>query len=1050
MKPPGHVMILASAGSGKTYALTDRFVALLAHGAAPERIAALTFTRKAAGEFFDEILRKLAGAAAAAGAAKKLAESIGAPELGRADFLRMLRAVTDAMHRLSLGTLDSFFARVVRAFPMELGLGGDFEVLQEHAARLERQRVLRRMFAHTAGGGGPDTAQQDFIEAFKRATFGREEKRLGETLDRFLDEHAEAFLAAPDALRWGRADKIWPAGAPWFEHATAGARTTAAKALREALPWAELNDKQRARWENFLAELPAWSPGAELPKAVNYILGNALEAWPALQEIRVERKMVALPKPASEALRWLAGGIVGAELTRRLEMTRGVFEVLRGYDAVYDGAVRRGGRLTFSDVQRLLQPVTLTRGGSDEARLFIDWRLDAQIDHWLLDEFQDTSFGQWSVLRNLIDEAVQDATGARTFFYVGDVKQAIFTWREGDPRLFREIFSHYNTAAPKTIEEQRLDRSWRSGPAVIAMVNRVMGDAQALRNLFPADAVTRWSDEWRDHESAKPGLGGFAELRHAEDEAGRFAATLRVLEETTPLARGLSVAVLVQKNDTAAALADFLRHHGKLPAVAESDLHVGTDNPLACALLALVRAAAHPGDVAAWEHVKMTPLARVLAAENGANPDALTRRLLGEIHADGFERTMEAWLRQLEPLLAADDHFSRERGRQLVEAARLFDETGSRDAAEFCQFIARHTVRDTDTAAVIRVMTVHKAKGLGFDLVILPDLEGKTLAARRRGLAVQKAADRSVAWVLDLPSADFFAQDPVLAAHAAAAEADACYEKLCLLYVAMTRAKRAMYVITEPVGTSKSSNFPRLLRDTLGEEWSAGDAKWFEQITVSNAVHAPIAALPMLEAAERPRAGRRPARTPSSLKRNEIAGAGLFSLGDNRAGAEFGRTVHALLAEVEWLAAGDDRNKFTQAWRDRGVDAAAREAVGSCLRAADLASLWEQKPGAEVWRERAFEIVLDGVWVTGVFDRVVVERDGRGRAMRATVFDFKTDRVANDAEIAAAVARHAGQITLYRRVVARLAGLAEKSVAGELVFTRLGRRAGVPGEGQKF
>src|SRR5882672_2410572 len=152
MKTPGHVMILASAGSGKTFALTDRFVALLAHGAAPERIAALTFTRKAAGEFFDEILRKLAGAAADEKAARKLAVNIEAPELTRTDFLRMLRTVTDAMHRLSLGTLDSFFARVVRAFPLELGLGGDFEVLQEHAARLERRRVLRRMFAHAEGG----------------------------------------------------------------------------------------------------------------------------------------------------------------------------------------------------------------------------------------------------------------------------------------------------------------------------------------------------------------------------------------------------------------------------------------------------------------------------------------------------------------------------------------------------------------------------------------------------------------------------------------------------------------------------------------------------------------------------------------------------------------------------------------------------------------------------------------------------------------------------------------------------------------------------------
>src|SRR5438046_3183696 len=140
MNAPRHEMILASAGAGKTYALTNRFVRLLAGGAAPERIVALTFTRKAAGEFFDEILKKLARAATEPEFARRLAEEIGsatapgrrdeeATEGGRApDFLKMLRSVVDAMSRLQLGTLDGFFARVVRSFPLELGLGGEFQI----------------------------------------------------------------------------------------------------------------------------------------------------------------------------------------------------------------------------------------------------------------------------------------------------------------------------------------------------------------------------------------------------------------------------------------------------------------------------------------------------------------------------------------------------------------------------------------------------------------------------------------------------------------------------------------------------------------------------------------------------------------------------------------------------------------------------------------------------------------------------------------------------------------------------------------------------------
>src|SRR6476469_8525320 len=132
MKPLGHTMILASAGSGKTYALTNRFVGLLARGAPPERIAALTFTRKAAGEFFDEILNKLATAATDPAVAQRLARDIDAPHLGPLDFRRMLRGVVDNMHRLQLGTLDGFFGRIARVFTYELGLTGAFEVLEEH------------------------------------------------------------------------------------------------------------------------------------------------------------------------------------------------------------------------------------------------------------------------------------------------------------------------------------------------------------------------------------------------------------------------------------------------------------------------------------------------------------------------------------------------------------------------------------------------------------------------------------------------------------------------------------------------------------------------------------------------------------------------------------------------------------------------------------------------------------------------------------------------------------------------------------------------------
>ncbi|MGH8021557.1 MAG: UvrD-helicase domain-containing protein, partial [Opitutaceae bacterium] len=423
--------------------------------------------------------------------------------------------------------------------------------------------------------------------------------------------------------------------------------------------------------------------------------GKALENWEALGRgdavLEFNRKKQELSAAACSALRALVKHIVRAEILRRLETTRGIHAIIDGYERVYHDAVRRAGQLTFADVQRLLQQddvIGLTSGATPEGlsraerRMLIDWRLDGQFEHWLLDEFQDTSAGQWSVLKNLIDEVVQDDSGRRTLFYVGDVKQAIYAWREGDARLFREIFKYYNAAAPGAIVERRLDRSFRSGPAILAMVNTVFGDPAVLSSLFPAEAARRWSEEWREHQSAVPDRRGHSAWIFAEDQDARFEATLQILQEIDPIGRGLTAAVLTQSNNMAAELADHLRRAG-LRAVAESDLHVCTDNPLTVALLALFKAAAHPGDSLAREHVRMTPLAREIEALGGHERDAVTRELLRSIHNDGFEATVEEWLRRLEPMLAADDIFSRERGRQMAEAARLFDESGSRDVAEF-------------------------------------------------------------------------------------------------------------------------------------------------------------------------------------------------------------------------------------------------------------------------------------------------------------------------------------------------------------------------------
>ena len=471
------------------------------------------------------------------------------------------------------------------------------------------------------------------------------------------------------------------------------------------------------------------------------------------------------------------------------------------------------------------------------------------------------------------------------------------------------------------------------------------------RELFPPKVAQHWNEEWNDHHSAIPERNGQAALLWADDESARWQVMLALLREIRPLERGLSCAVLVQKNSTAAEVADFLRKNA-LPALAESDLHVCTDNPVGVALLALIQVAAHPGDTLAWEHVQMTPLARLLKEAGMETPSALAETLLAQIHSRGFEQMAEIWWDRLEHTLAPDDGFSRLRAQQFAEAARIFDETGSRDTAEFAAFMERHTIRDAESASVIRVMTIHKSKGLGFDVVVLPDLQGRKLDQRRDGLAVQKNREREVEWVLDLPNKLFRENDPVLADHVAKAEAEAGYEALSLLYVAMTRAKRAMYTIIEPVGDSKSLNYPQVLTATLGAVpktiqvgalalegvWSVGDPAGCNQSSAIPPVKTRQTRQVEVDRVER--AVRHAARRPSDGKHGTINAAPLFALGQGGA-ANFGAKFTNGWPR-EWFEPRDLKQDGKTRWMSGSGDQPSAGVALSCLCASAMAEVWRK------------------------------------------------------------------------------------------------------------
>lgn len=1074
-------MILASAGSGKTWQLTNRYIAIMGRDLLagkeprPEAILAVTFTRKAAGEFFDEILKKLATGAHSEKEARELAgvpDEVQNPlyailhELTQAHYQELLVLFIKRMPRLFLGTLDSLFANIVRSFPSEFGLSGGFEILSEHEADRTRSEVFRHVFETTSDGED----QAEFLEAFRLATLGSSEASVQRLLDEFIGKHHHILLAAASPRLWGNPDLIWPEGNPWLKETPD--YSTSIDALYQSFEGKDFLDAHRKFWDEFRDELPSLAPGTALGTRAKYFMDRFLEKWTEIQAgettFKVNRKDQTFDLRECGLIANIVTRYVGEELRNHLARTRGIWAILAHYESTYSRQVRRKGRLTFHDLEVLLagaseapRPI-LAQGPGEDGRLRIDYRLDARFEHWLLDEFQDTSHMQWSIIENLVDEAVQDLSGERSLFQVGDIKQAIYAWRGGDTQLFNDIAERYQHHGDRALKLRDLSVSWRSGQDIIQPLNQIFGNQQALADLgMPPQALEQW--HWTPHEVAEknqvlPGLTAYYQPEPSDgdkaNEEDCYALTLAILEEIQPIEKGLSCVILVQGNKEGRAIVDYIRTHSpsNMPVASESDVAIAVDNPVTLAFLNLFRVADHPGNKYAWGHLAMSPLQEVVTQE-GLSSSQLTTLVRNQVNQTGFESTLRHWMKLAEELQLLTDEFSRHRLDELALAARFFDQSGDLSLDRFISYAEAYTLREPNSKSAVQVMTIHKSKGLTYDMAILPQLGGNALTSARSAMGVQRDREtRAVEWVLDLPRKNIAEGDERLLRHRTQLEAEAGYEQLCKFYVALTRARYANYLIALPrARSSTSQNFIKLLDETLPtgdpvpsslqnvsfqkvfeSQLPTSEERWWEHLPARNKEAAKIrerAPLPEMQARPRP-----PRRTPSR-KLGTIDPKRSFSTRDSKA-LEIGNAAHALFEKIEWW-----HPEFTPDQPSPPTEEVAQifEKVlsdATCQAALSQPALSEGQT-AELWREQSFEILLDGHWTSGIIDRVTIIRDPNGKALSAMILDFKTDQVGSEAEAQKAAKGYRRQMESYRSAVAALLGLPAEKVSTTLLFSAL-------------
>jgi ATP-dependent helicase/nuclease subunit A len=1059
--PAGSFLVQAPAGSGKTELLTRRILRLLAVVDEPEEILALTFTRKAAAEMRGRVIEALTMDRPADDAAHRL------------ETWRLAQAANErsdargwhlAAHpsRLNMMTLDSFTHALARQMPLLSGLG-DMPTPSAHVAPLYREAaeaaVAMLVRRH------PDQAEAVLLHqdhnmvaliALVADMLGRRDQWLHEVKAQADDPAAlramlEAGLAEIMAQRLAACARLLPAAAkaelPGLIAFAAANRGDANLAGLQSWP------------EEALAAVPLWQAlarelmtdkGLRKPKGINVNRGFPVDKEFAGQKKQFQQWLERLADTAgleaalAELLSMPSDAHIDAGQWRVLEAQ---LSLLLLADAQLQRLFEQRGEADFIEIaMRAMQALEDEQGNPTDLLL----RLDYRIHHILVDEFQDTSLLQLRLLRNLT-EGWQAGDGThRTLFMVGDPMQSIYRFRKAEVGLF--LLAAANRAGLPKVMPLRLERNFRSSPVIVDWVNR------AFSRIFPAepDILLGAVGHAKAHAALKHDGAVHLYLQQQPDAAAEAQAVTETIRRE--LAKdGQRIAVLSRSRRHLHAIMQALAASGiAFRAVDILPLH---QRPEIRLLRALLRALSHPADRASWAALLRGPccgvdtqaLHRLLAGDARPVVEILADHArLASLTADARRRTVFlhqamapslhaagrcpvrpllalAWERLGMPaMLDADACRNVEAMLDLIEA---IDSGGLIDFALLDERLEQlYAAPDSSPAAArVELLTMHGAKGLQWDVVLLP---GLGYGSTRSDAPLLAFTD------VPLPSG----VRPLIAVRGAVRSSDAVYslvrmvekvrennELSRLLYVACTRAETALHMfghVSQASGTAVEGSLLRLLLPD-GSEGDCFGAK-LSMLASAEDGSAPTRGrlirartLPVItEPAEPPAeeavseyfwAGPEAAPVGNAVHAalQHVAGKGIEGWGDADTTAEIGHMRRMLVAEG--LSGGMLEHAVQRC-------TSALKGVLKSPRAAWLLSAGHRDARSE-W---ALSSRHQGTVSHHVIDRSFIDADGS-----RWIVDYKTGEHGGgdvDAFLDEEVRRHRAQLTRYAQLLSAMEG----------------------------
>ncbi|MBO6948796.1 MAG: double-strand break repair helicase AddA [Rhodospirillales bacterium] len=861
-QPEASVWVSANAGTGKTGVLVDRISRLLLAGVEPERILCLTFTKAAAAEMANRLAELLGRwAAMPDDVLTKELHALGENPVDEALLIRArsLFAMTlEAPEGLRIRTIHAFCESLLGRFPLEAEITPDFRVMDDRDQR-ELQLQARDVVLSEAAARGTDlTSALSAVAALvNEEQFAGLMKELDGTRTRFRD--ALARHGGPKGL-----------GDAVYTSLGIDPKTTDNDAIRAAC---EIDDDTRADLERLCV---AWGEGA----ATNNGFARDVRQWLAMETeqraaswrdlyasvfLKKEGDLKADSTLLSKgALGFDEGALAiarerGESCIRTLDLikainvaaaTRALIGVGAALIDAYENIKERHARLDYDDlIQHASRLLSSASGVS-----WVHYKLDGGIEHVLVDEAQDTSPDQWQVIEEIASDFFsgqsryeETAERPRTVFAVGDEKQSIYSFQGADPVMFgtmRGRFGEQVTTIGRVWKPVDMAESFRSGPAVLDIVDKVFEDDDAARGLSfagekvrhhsarqgQASSVTLWpkeepgeddgdDDPWDvplDHIGADSPLARVA-VRIA-DTVDNWIKSGEILPAQGRAVRPGDVLILVQRRRRMAELLVAALKERGIP-VSGRDRMILPDQLVIQDLIALGRLTLLPDDDLNTATVLKGPLIgltedqlfEVAYNRDGTVLDALRTKqdqdpafaaawqlisewraradftppfefFSGVLHADQGRKKL---LARLGPD-AADpiDDF--------LAAALDFESDHVPSMEGFLHWIEvgnTEVKRDLEQGRnEVRVMTVHGAKGLQAEIVFLADACSVPVAQ----------TDDKIRWLDDsgLPVWPAFASDETedLKAIKERKRNAALEEYRRLLYVALTRAKDRLYV----------------------------------------------------------------------------------------------------------------------------------------------------------------------------------------------------------------------------------------------------------------